>query len=113
MRLRLPCWLLLALLAAKLRPLALNRLLLEPSELVGRQARLALQDRRAVHVAKVLQLRDGDTLRVGILGGGADNNATIRWIWPAGSEGTWRSDSGKPRPPRLEIEDMLNALEDQ
>ncbi|OLP92606.1 hypothetical protein AK812_SmicGene25576 [Symbiodinium microadriaticum] len=113
MRLRLPCWLLLALLAAKLRPLALNRLLLEPSELVGRQARLALQDRRAVHVAKVLQLRDGDTLRVGILGGGADNNATMRWIWPAGSEGTWRSDSGKPRPPRLEIEDMLHALEEQ
>eukprot|EP00913_Durusdinium_trenchii_P009323 g8761.t1 len=42
---------------------ALNRLLLEPSEVSQNQALLAMSDRRARHVAKVLQLRDGDALK--------------------------------------------------
>ncbi|CAJ1329562.1 unnamed protein product [Effrenium voratum] len=59
----------------------LNRLLLDQRELNGRAARLPMSDRRAVHVAKVLQLRDGETLRCGVLDGGFDDSCSVKWCW--------------------------------
>lgn len=111
--------LLLLLLGANQNPAALNRLLLERRELKvaceGRgpiTATLPLSDPRALHVAKVLQLRDGDTLRVGIINGGIDDAAQLRWIWPAGSAGTWLQNQPRElRPQRLRAEEMLHALE--
>jgi RsmE family RNA methyltransferase len=47
----------------------MNILLFEPAELDGSLLRLAEQDRRAQHIAKVLRLAPGDDLRVGVLNG--------------------------------------------
>jgi len=102
---------------------ALNRLLFEryelkpppPSTVDGGAARhvavLPLVDPRATHVARVLQLRDGDIARVGVLDGGIDDAAKVRWIWPEGSVGKWTdNESRESRPERLELHDITNAL---
>ena len=47
----------------------MNILLFEPAELDGSLLRLAEQDRRVQHIAKVLRLAPGDDLRVGMLDG--------------------------------------------
>jgi len=96
-------------------PLVLNRLLFEPHEVLlpGRVV-LPLADKRATHVARVLQLRDGDSIRVGVLDGGADDAAQVRWIWPQGSSGEWSENAPRSqRPGRLTIEDMRTALEQE
>ncbi|CAK9080133.1 Uncharacterized protein SCF082_LOCUS38220 [Durusdinium trenchii] len=84
---------------------------LEPSEVSQNQALLAMSDRRARHVAKVLQLRDGDALKVGILDGPYDDRAVVRWRWPA-SGGRWRVPERRQlRPERLSMEEIEGALD--
>ena len=76
------------------------------------RAVLPLADKRAAHVARVLQLRDGDTVRVGVLDGGADDAASVRWLWREGSEGRWSQNAPRgDRRERLRLEDMVGALE--
>jgi len=75
---------------------------------------LPLADPRAAHVARVLQLRDGDTMRVGVLNGGADDEGEVRWLWPSGSAGRWaRSESRQLRPERLTTQELQQALESE
>ncbi|CAK0853340.1 unnamed protein product, partial [Prorocentrum cordatum] len=109
-----------ALLAGPRGSLALNRLLLERHELLpgacgGRRAVLPLADPRASHVARVLRLQDGDTVRVGVLDGGIDDAAAVRWLWPDGREddgGRWSGRaSQEQRPERLRQETLHQALE--
>eukprot|EP00929_Paragymnodinium_shiwhaense_P000951 TRINITY_DN101152_c0_g1_i1.p1 TRINITY_DN101152_c0_g1~~TRINITY_DN101152_c0_g1_i1.p1 ORF type:complete len:330 (+),score=41.76 TRINITY_DN101152_c0_g1_i1:63-1052(+) len=102
------------------RSLALNRLLLHRHELqpgdISRKQRvvLPLHDKRALHVAKVLQLRDGDTVRVGVFNGGVDDEAQVTWLWPEGSAGKWTDNSPRAdRTGRLAIGQMVNALDNE
>ncbi|CAL1162075.1 unnamed protein product [Cladocopium goreaui] len=92
---------------------ALNRLLLEAHELRHGRAVLPMSDRRARHVAKVLQLRDGEELKVGVLDGGYDDRCRVLWRWPA-SGGQWLVETPRQmRPERLPMEEIVNVLEQE
>eukprot|EP00435_Cladocopium_sp_Y103_P043738 s886_g12.t1 len=111
-RIRWCSWCLTVAALGNLRPSrALNRLLLEPHELRHGRAVLPMSDRRARHVAKVLQLRDGEELKVGVLDGGYDDRCRILWRWPA-SGGQWLVETPRQmRPERLPMEEIVNVLE--
>lgn len=83
----------------------------EVPQLNETRAVLPLADKRAAHVARVLQLRDGETMRVGVINGGIDDAAELRWLWPPGSGGRWRQELPRgQRQERLSNEELVQAL---
>lgn len=80
----------------------LNRVLFDPGEVQtiadgSSRCELPFADARSAHVAKTLRLADGDCVRVGVLDRGWTDEATVRWVWPAGEAGrwAWSDDTGR------------------
>lgn len=77
--------------------LSLNRFILDPEDLSVQldgslTTFLPISDNRAQHAANVLRIRDGDSLRVGVLNQGVADKAEGRWVWPADYTDGWDDD---------------------
>lgn len=72
----------------------LNRIMVWPKELLsdGTIVRLPAGDARFEHACTILRVRNGDTLRVGVLNEGIDDHAQVRWVWPEGYQAGWLDD---------------------
>ena len=86
---------------------ALNRLLIDPvveSHVLSNysdtvKATLPADDPRTQHVRQVLDLKDGDLLRTGVIDHGLENMSTVRWL-PAANGG---NSEGQQQQQQLEI----------
>jgi 16S rRNA U1498 N3-methylase RsmE len=60
----------------------MNRLLVDPAvdRMVWPSVELAAQDPRVQHVRHVLKLKDGDSLRSGVVNQGLDDHSSITWL---------------------------------
>ncbi len=63
----------------------LNRLMMEPSELISDEngsthAVVKADDPRAIHVRSILRCTDGSVVRAGIVDGGKTDSAQVNWL---------------------------------